>query len=139
VTVLKPDAFLALGSGAFELLAYIEVDMGTESPATLAAKLDTYRRFWQSGGAEQTGGVMPLVVWVVPDQARLDVLHSVIERQPSDARRLHLPVLRKGVVDRLSRPSAVNFTAKSALHDDATHETIEVPTNEERRSAWPDN
>jgi hypothetical protein len=88
-SVLKPDAYLEVAVAADELLVFLEVDMGTESAATLASKLDTYIRFWQAGGAEQSGGIMPLVLWAVPDDGRQLVLERLVRRQPGDAQTLH--------------------------------------------------
>jgi hypothetical protein len=102
--ILKPDAYVELTVGDFEVLAYIEVDQGTESPATLRQKLDTYRRFWLAGGAGQTGGVMPLVVWAVPDAKRLHVVQQLVGCLPLEAQALHQAVLQSDVVIRLGRP-----------------------------------
>ena len=99
--VLKPDAFVHLQLAHGELLVYVEVDRGTESPATLSHKLEAYYRFWLSGGAEYTYGVMPLVVWSVPDTRRMEVIHRLLEHQTAEFRSLHRTVLENETVSRL--------------------------------------
>lgn len=89
VSTLKPDVFVRCDVGDFTDRYFIEVDCGTESPATLARKLDVYRHYWHTGREQQQGGVFPQVVWLVPTEARLDVMRRTVERQPADAQSLH--------------------------------------------------
>jgi hypothetical protein len=86
--LLRPDAFLALGSGEYELRWFIEVDRDTESLPVIVRKCRLYADYYQSG-AEQvksgSGGVFPRVCWVVPDEVRAERLRAAI------ARDRHLP------------------------------------------------
>lgn len=99
---LKPDAYLEMALGNEEVLVFLEVDQGTESSVTLGHKLDTYYRYWQSGGAEQTGGVMPLVLWAVPDNGRRRVVQQVIESRPVVIQAVHYVTLQSDVVSCLA-------------------------------------
>lgn len=68
---IRPDAFLSLGVGAYELRWFCEIDRSTESLPTLLRKCRLYADYYQSG-VEQArhDGVFPRVAWVVPDEAR---------------------------------------------------------------------
>jgi hypothetical protein len=65
-TVLKPDAFLRLAAGDYELWWFVEIDLGTVSQATRARQADAYRSYYRSGAA---GAVMPRVLWVTKNAA----------------------------------------------------------------------
>lgn len=85
---VKPDAFVRLDVGEFTDSFFVELDMGTESPATLARKADVYADY-RTAGIEQTEhGVFPWVLWLVPDEQRAAVVHTVIDRQ-GEAAQLH--------------------------------------------------
>lgn len=78
--VLRPDLFLITATASFEDCWFLEVDRGTESlPALLrkCAAYDTYRR---SGREQARQGTFPLVVWQLPNQARLTKLETGIVR-----------------------------------------------------------
>jgi hypothetical protein len=90
---LKPDAYVQLGLGDYVDHYFIEVDCGTESPATIGRKLEAYRRYWRSGVEQHTSGVFPRVLWLAPSAKRRDVLTNVLTRQPADSWSLHRVVL----------------------------------------------
>jgi Replication-relaxation len=78
---LRPDAFLVLGVGAYELRWFIEVDRASESLPTVLRKCQLYADYYQSGD-EQTGhgGVFPRVCWIVPDEHRAERLRAALAR-----------------------------------------------------------
>ncbi len=82
--VLRPDTFLSLGVGAYELRWFVEIDRSTESLPTVLKKCRLYADYYQSG-EEQTarGGVFPRACWVVPDEARAERLRHAIGRERS--------------------------------------------------------
>jgi hypothetical protein len=82
---LKPDAFLTVELGRYEDRWFIEVDRGTESPATLLRKLETYRRYWQTGTEQARFGVHPRTLWLVPDAKRYETLIDVLGRYRQQA------------------------------------------------------
>lgn len=87
--LLRPDAFLALGSGEYELRWFIEVDRASESLPVIVRKCRLYADYYQSG-KEQTaqGGVFPRVCWVVPDERRAERLCQAIARDRTLPERL---------------------------------------------------
>lgn len=86
--ILKPDAMVRTAVGEYEDAWFIEVDRSTESPTTLTRKFDLYRRYWSSGREQRSSGVFPRVLWLAPDPARVEVLLTIIDRQPRNARPL---------------------------------------------------
>jgi len=86
----KPDAYIRLGIGQFSDDYFLEVDRGTESPATLTRQLEAYRRYWASGIEQSWRGVFPRVLWLVPDERRQQVLVDLCSRQPAESWKLHL-------------------------------------------------
>ncbi len=100
--VLKPDAAIVTGAGEFEDHWFVEVDRGTESPATLDRKLDVYRRYWQSGTEQRSSGSFPRVLWLVPDEARHAVMVDACGRQPTTAWPLFQVALFDSAVEALA-------------------------------------
>lgn len=86
---LKPDAFVRWGEGELEHLSFVEVDRATASAPTVARKLDTYRRYWQTGREQKRFGAFPRVVLLTPGEARRATLADAVSRQPSEARPLY--------------------------------------------------
>jgi Replication-relaxation len=83
---LRPDAFLALGSGDYELRWFIEIDRSSESLPVVVRKCQLYADYYQSGREQAAhGGVFPRVCWIVPDEPRAERLRQAIARDP------HLP------------------------------------------------
>jgi hypothetical protein len=85
---LKPDAFVRLGVGEYELSAFIEQDMATESVPTIMRKLGVYVAFWRTGQEQQRHGVFPRVWWLVPTTERLQAISRAIAHLPHDTRAL---------------------------------------------------
>jgi hypothetical protein len=78
---LRPDAFLALGSGEYELRWFIEVDRSSESLPVVVRKCHLYADYYQSGSEQASrGGVFPRVCWIVPDERRAERLRQAITR-----------------------------------------------------------
>lgn len=77
--MLKPDAFVCVGVGDYELTNFVEVDLGTESVPTVRRKCQVYLRYWRAGLEQQRHGVFPRVVWLVPDQRRADKVIGAIK------------------------------------------------------------
>lgn len=79
--LLRPDAFLAMGVGDYELRWFIEIDRSSESLPVVVRKCRLYADYYQSG-KEQAGssGVFPRVCWIVPDETRAARLQNAIAR-----------------------------------------------------------
>jgi hypothetical protein len=105
-TTLKPDAALQLGAGAYEDHWFVEVDRGTESPATIERKASVYRGYWATGHEQAAHGVFPLVLWLVPDEPRAQLLRTALQRSPVDAGRLHTVVPFDRALVRLAEGAA---------------------------------
>jgi hypothetical protein len=79
--LLRPDAFLALGVGDYELRWFIEIDRASESLPVVVRKCRLYADYYQSGTEQAAhGGVFPRVCWVVPDEQRAERLRAAIAR-----------------------------------------------------------
>jgi hypothetical protein len=92
-STLKPDAYVQLGLGEYERSAFVEVDLATESLPTVERKCLGYIDFWRSGIEQQAHGVFPVVLWLVPTEARFLKLKEVIARLAADARHLFAVML----------------------------------------------
>lgn len=103
-TVLKPDAFVSFETGEDEVSVFVEVDGATEGPTTIATKLDVYARHYLWGGEQETHGLYPEVLWLVPTSARQRVIEKVIARQPEETRRLHRVALQSETTRALLEP-----------------------------------
>ena len=106
VVTLAPDAYLVTSVDGFEDHWFLELDLGTESAATLARKLAVYRGYWQSGTEQAAREVFPKVLWLVPDESRAGVLAKVISRQPTEAQSLFAVALSEQAVARLRQGAA---------------------------------
>jgi hypothetical protein len=101
LVTLKPDAFVRLGNGEYEVSAFIEQDQDTESLTTIARKLDVYLAYYRSGQEQHEHGVFPLVWWLVPSTKRLAGIAKVIQRLPDEAHALFQVALHDEAVNRL--------------------------------------
>jgi hypothetical protein len=77
--IVKPDLFVVLGSGQYELRWFVEIDRATESLTVIRRKCHAYAGYYQSGIEQADGGVFPRVCWVVPSAARAEALERLIE------------------------------------------------------------
>jgi hypothetical protein len=77
---LRPDAFVVLGSGEYELRWFCEVDRSSESLPVVIRKCRLYAEYYQSGQEQAKHGVFPRVCWVVPDEPRAERLREAIAR-----------------------------------------------------------
>jgi Replication-relaxation len=78
--LLRPDGFLALGVGDYELRWFTEIDRSSESLPVVVRKCRLYADYYQSGKEQAKGEVFPRVCWIVPDETRAARLQSAIAR-----------------------------------------------------------
>lgn len=78
----KPDGFVRLAAGDFELSWFIEVDMASEAPVTLTGKARTYIDLFRSGVEQAAHGVFPRVAWIAPDETRAEVIRQAMAGLP---------------------------------------------------------
>jgi hypothetical protein len=79
---LKPDAYLRLGVGDYELSWFIEIDMASEAPVTIAGKAKRYIDYWRTGSEQAARGVFPRVAWIAPNQNRATVIAEALTGLP---------------------------------------------------------
>ena len=110
--VLRPDGFLALGVGGYELRWFIEVDRSSESLPTVLRKCHLYADYYQSG-AEQAahGGVFPRVLWITPDETRAARIRAAIDRSGTLPDRLFVVTASQQAVTVLST-TAITHTER---------------------------
>jgi len=101
--VLKPDAFVRLGVGDFELASFIEMDMASESLPTIARKCGVYVDYWRSGVEQRIHGMFPRVFWLVPHSKRLQAIGQVVRRLPQETRELFAVALHEHAADLLAQ------------------------------------
>jgi Replication-relaxation len=101
--LLRPDAFVALGSGGYELRWFIEVDRATESLPVVVRKCHLYADYYQSGKEQaKNGGVFPRVCWLVPDELRAERLRAAIAQDRTLPERLFVVTTSERAVMALS-------------------------------------
>jgi hypothetical protein len=84
-TMLKPDAYVRLGLGAYEDSFFVEVDLGSESRIVIARKLRAYLDYFCSGVEQAAHGVFPRVLVLTNTAERQTALVKVCARLPADA------------------------------------------------------
>jgi hypothetical protein len=76
--ILKPDLYAVTASGDYEDHWFIEIDRGTESLPTVLHKCDQYDRYRRSGREQAARGIFPRVLWLVPDDHRMQRVQNGI-------------------------------------------------------------
>jgi hypothetical protein len=74
MTTLKPDMAIEVETTNFDSRYFFEVDRATEPPHRIVAKCLQYQEYYRSGEEERRSGVLPLIVWVVPNEVRREQL-----------------------------------------------------------------
>ena len=104
--ILKPDLNVVTASDEFEDHWFVEVDRGTESLSTVIRKCAQYERYRKTGREQAATGVFPRVVWVVPDQIRLERLAAELTRTRSLDRQLFRTTTLEGFAGLIAGGSA---------------------------------
>ncbi|MEV6873939.1 replication-relaxation family protein [Amycolatopsis sp. NPDC051128] len=99
--ILKPDVFVRVTVGDYELSHFVEMDMATESRSTIARQCRVYVDYYRSGQEQRDHDVFPQVWWLVPDRRRLDTIKEVVRRLPGDAQALFIIALTSSAADQL--------------------------------------
>lgn len=98
---LKPDAYVEVAGPGYIDASFIEIDMGTQSPAIVRRKAAAYAAYAAAGQEQARGGVFPRVVFVVPSDARLAVIERLIAGLPASHRPLFAVATMDGAVEQL--------------------------------------
>jgi hypothetical protein len=86
---LKPDAFLVTVTPEFEDHWFLEVDRATEATTTIARKAAVYDQYRRTGIEQDTHGVFPRVLWVVPHERRKGQLIDALGLRSADTWAIH--------------------------------------------------
>jgi hypothetical protein len=85
--LVKPDAYVELDGPTYIDSLFLEIDMGTQSPAVIRRKLEGYRRYAATGVEQAEHGVFPRVVFLTADAGRQAQLVDLLAAQdPGDWR-----------------------------------------------------
>jgi protein involved in plasmid replication-relaxation len=84
VRLVRPDMAVVTASGDYEDHWFLEVDLGSEHPPTVVKKCHLYLDYLDSGTEQGRLGVFPRVLWVVPDETRLDRLQRALTEDHLD-------------------------------------------------------
>jgi hypothetical protein len=104
--LLRPDGFVTLGCGEYELRWFIEVDRSSESLPVIVRKCQLYADYYQSGREQAAqGGVFPRVCWTTPDEQRAERLRVAIRRDRSLPDRLFVVTTTASTLSVLGRVS----------------------------------
>lgn len=104
--ILKPDAFLRLGIGAYEDRYFVELDTGTHRRGAVARKLDTYLAYYRSGREQAAHKVFPRVLWVATSAERAVQLSGWTRALHPEARRLFAVTTTDTFADFLTREAS---------------------------------
>lgn len=85
---LNPDLFIVTHSDGFEDRWFIEVDLSTESPATIIFKCERYHSYYNTSLEQRNNAVFPITLWIVPDISRKDKLEEKIKSEFSNKPKL---------------------------------------------------
>ena len=77
---LKPDLFTVTAVGEYEDNWFLELDLASEAPSTVLKKCMQYIAYYRTGVEQRKSGVLPYVVWIVPDRKRQVSLHTYIQK-----------------------------------------------------------
>lgn len=75
---LKPDLSVITADPRTETHTFIEVDLGTEHLPAVIRKCRMYQRYFRTGIEQQSRGLFPAVVWLVPTTKRARMLQDAI-------------------------------------------------------------
>jgi hypothetical protein len=133
---IKPDMYAVTAVSDYEDYWFMEVDLDTESPATVMRKCEQYVRYFQSGMEQRKHGVFPLVVWIVPTDKRKGSLSSHMDAQFSGSVRQIFVVITLDQLPELVRNGKVKIEvkteAKSPCISSQTELSLESEKDEKR-------
>lgn len=80
---LQPDLTARITTNEYVDWWFIEVDLGTESLPTLLRKCQQYEAYRRTGIEEAEHGSFPLVLWLLPNDARAQKLAAAVKQSDS--------------------------------------------------------
>jgi hypothetical protein len=102
LVMLKPDLYAVLADETLEAHSFVEIDRDTEHLPAIVKKCRLYQQYRQTGAEQQTVGLFPTVLWVVPTANRAAQLRAAIHSDRSIDRDLFTVCQADEAVDALS-------------------------------------
>jgi hypothetical protein len=99
--ILKPDAFVKVATRDYIYSWFIEIDMATESLATIDHKLRRHLDYHHTGNELRAHGVAPRVAWIAPTERRATAIEGVIQALSPDSRKLFAVATSHDAIDLL--------------------------------------
>ena len=115
--LLKPDAYVAVGVGAYEERCFVEVDLGTESRSVIAMKVRSYLDYFHAGVEQAASSVFPRVLLLTNTEVRRAALVEVVTRLSAEGWDLF-------TVAMLDRALEVISGQVVAAHDESHHDGV---------------
>lgn len=81
-TILKPDLFASVETAEYVDNYFLEVDLGTETPARIVRKCFAYQDYRATGIEQAKLGGFPAVIWVTSNEKRKEQLAARISSEP---------------------------------------------------------
>jgi hypothetical protein len=78
-SLLKPDLFVLTVNDEYEYRWFVEVDLGTEHAPAIQRKCRAYEAYYRSGIEQAKVGLFPRVLWVAPDDERVERIQRAVE------------------------------------------------------------
>ena len=94
---LRPDFYVVLGVDGYELRWFVEIDRATEHLPAITRKCRLYHSYYKGGHEQRLNKVFPRVLWVVPNEHRVDRVRAVIDAD----RRLTADLFRVATDERM--------------------------------------
>jgi hypothetical protein len=104
--ILKPDlyAITATPGSDWQNLWFIEVDLATESRATIQTKIAAYQAYRRSGVEQHRTGAFPLVLWLTPSQDRAETILQTIHHIPRCDQPVHHATQLHQLIETITNP-----------------------------------
>ena len=81
IVTLKPDLFVVTRCDGYEDRWFFEIDLATESPIRIIEKCHRYFQYYKSGLEQKQHRIFPLVVFIVPNEARQNSIRQHIRAE----------------------------------------------------------
>jgi hypothetical protein len=94
---LKPDLYAVTASGGWENHWFFEADLDTEAPSRIIRKCEGYINYFHTGTQQEKSGVFPRVVWLVPDDKRMECLRRHIGENLREYTKLFAVITAQGL------------------------------------------
>jgi hypothetical protein len=99
---VRPDLFVAVGAGELEHHWFIEMDLGTETMQRRLTKCKQYEAYYRTGREQETHGLFPKVLWILPKEALAAQLDHEVRRARGLTPELFEMTTTAAVVDQLA-------------------------------------